>query len=242
MPNRIIKESICTSDNVDGLSAFQETFFYRLIVNCDDFGRMDARSKILKSKLFPLKDIRTDQIDAALEALSSAELVILYEVDGKPFLQMKTWEKHQQMRAKKSKYPSPDEACNHLISDDIKCPRNPIQSESNPESESNPNPVRESARGRAHTQETANDGFETFWNAYPRKTGDTREAYMAWLRALKNGATLELVLEALRWQTEEWKREGQPQYIPSPTKWLDNRRWTEKPRGTGKQTTTFMDL
>ena len=139
MPNRILKESICTSDNIDQLSAFEETVFYSLIVNCDDFGRFDGRPKIIASKLFPLKDIRTNQIESALRALTLAELVILYEVDGKPFLQMKTWDRHQQIRAKKSKYPAPDDGmikhdinCNQMISNDIKCPRNPIQSESNP--------------------------------------------------------------------------------------------------------------
>ena len=142
MPNRILKESICTSENIDGLSAFQETVFYRLIVNCDDYGRMDARPKLMASKLFPLKDIRAAQMEDALRALTSAELVTLYEVDGKPFLQMNTWDRHQQVRAKKSKYPSPESGkltsaniCNQMISDDSKCPRNPIQSESNP----NPN-------------------------------------------------------------------------------------------------------
>lgn len=146
MPNRILKESICTSDNIDKLSAFEETVFYRLIVNCDDYGRFDGRPKIIASKLFPLKDIRTTQIESALRTLTSAELVILYEVDGKPFLQMKTWDRHQQIRAKKSKYPAPDDGniaheniCNQMISDDSKCPRNPIviQSESESESESN---------------------------------------------------------------------------------------------------------
>ena len=141
MPNRILKESICASENVDQLSAFQETFFYRLIVNCDDYGRMDARPKILASRLFPLKDIRSTQIEEALRALTSAELVILYEVDGKPFLQMKTWDRHQQVRAKKSKYPSPNESnCKQLIADDSKCPRNPIQYESNPNQNTNCEP------------------------------------------------------------------------------------------------------
>ena len=136
MPNRILKESICASENIDRLSAFQETFFYRLMVNCDDYGRMDARPKILSARLFPLKEVRSNQIEDALRALTSAELVILYEVDGKPFLQMKTWDKHQQVRAKKSKYPSPDDStCYQMIADDSKCPRNPIQYES----ESNPN-------------------------------------------------------------------------------------------------------
>jgi hypothetical protein len=143
MPNRILKESICTSDSIDQLSAFEETVFYRLIVNCDDYGRFDGRPKIIASKLFPLKDIRASQIESALRKLTSAELVILYEVGGKPFLQMKTWDRHQQIRAKKSKYPAPESEngtpsiiCNQLISDDSKCPRNPIQSESESESES----------------------------------------------------------------------------------------------------------
>ena len=112
MPTRYLKESICTSDNIDQLSAFQETFFYRLIVNCDDYGRMDARPKILASKLFPLKTIRVEQIMDALRALTSAELVTLYSVGGKPFVQMNTWDKHQTCRAKVSKYPGPEDADN----------------------------------------------------------------------------------------------------------------------------------
>ena len=43
MPNRILKESICTNEQIDGLTAFEETVFYRLIVICDDFGRFDGR-------------------------------------------------------------------------------------------------------------------------------------------------------------------------------------------------------
>jgi len=151
VPNRILKESICTSEEIDKLSAFQETVFYRLIVNCDDFGRADARPKLLASKLFPLKDIRAAQIEDALRALTSAELVITYTVGGKPFLQMKTWDKHQQVRNKVSKFPSPEDAdCEQLQSNDIICNQmianvpviqsNPIQSESNPNP--NPNPTR----------------------------------------------------------------------------------------------------
>ena len=152
MPNRIIKESICSSENVDQLSPFNETFFYRLIVNCDDFGRMDARVKILSSRLFPLKDIKPEEVQSALNALNEADLIILYEVDGKPYLQMKTWDKHQQVRAKRSKYPSPDSSlqasatiCKQMLSNDSKCPRNPIQSESNPNPNPYPNPMLDDA-------------------------------------------------------------------------------------------------
>lgn len=128
MPNRIIKESICTSDNLDALSWFEEVLFYRLIVNCDDFGRMDARPPILRARLFPLKTVTDKQIISALQSLRSAGIIDIYDVDGRSFLQMRTWERHQQLRAKKSKYPSPDgnltapdSTCNQMISNDINC-------------------------------------------------------------------------------------------------------------------------
>ena len=128
MPNRIIKESICTSENIDGLTPFEETVFIRLMVNADDFGRFDGRAKILSARLFPLKNITPEEMTDALKSLVNADLVTVYEVDGKPYVHLNSWEKHQQTRASKSKYPAPSEStCNHLIADDSKCPRNRIR-------------------------------------------------------------------------------------------------------------------
>ena len=136
MPNRIIKESICTSDTIDELSVFEEVVFYRLIVNCDDFGRFDARPKVLSAKLFPLRDISVEQMQEAVNGLCKAGLIFVYTVDGRPYLQMTTWDKHQSKRAKKSKYPSPDESnptpeeynsdadestCKHMQADESNC-------------------------------------------------------------------------------------------------------------------------
>ena len=149
MPNRILKESICTSDTLDELTWMEEVFWYRLIVNCDDYGRFDARPAILRSRLFPLKSSITEKgVKEILNKLSTVGLVILYEYEDKPYLQLATWDSHQQVRAKKSKYPAPDDSCSHSISDDIKCPRNPIQSESNPNRESNSMPDAPSASDR----------------------------------------------------------------------------------------------
>ena len=126
MPNRIIKESIRTSDSINELSWFEECLFYRLVVSCDDYGRFDGRPAIIKGSCFPLKDnVTVKAIKDALEKLATAELVNLYTVDGKPYLSLPTWERHQTVRAKKSKYPSPDERdviedeniCNHMHAD-----------------------------------------------------------------------------------------------------------------------------
>lgn len=244
MPNRILKESICTSENVDQLSAFEETVFYRLIVNCDDYGRMDGRPKILISKLFPLKEVRVKQMEDALRALTSAELVTLYTVDGKPFLQMKTWDKHQQMRAKKSKYPAPadgvpslDINCNQMISSDSKCSRNPIQSESETETESetesNPKPTR--------PRDAVDMAFAMFWDAYPRKIGKGA-AYKAFERI--TGVPIMTMIDAIESQkrSRQW-REDNGRFIPNPATWLNQRRWEDDPQNENSSTgNAFADL
>lgn len=144
MPNRIIKESICTSDEINSLKPDEEILFYRLLVNCDDYGRFDARPAIIRAKCFSLRidKIKDKDIDIWLKSLTKSKLIILYKVNDKPYLQLITWEKHQQIRAHKSKFPGLDDENAVLISDDINCNQlksnvpviqsNPIQSESNP--------------------------------------------------------------------------------------------------------------
>lgn len=122
MPNRTLKDSICTSENIDLLSPLAECMFFRLIVNCDDFGRFEARPAVLKGKLYPLKDYSYDQIMSWLNELSKADLLFLYESDGKPYLQIKKWSKHQRQRAKFSKYPDPSgDNCQHMAAYDGIC-------------------------------------------------------------------------------------------------------------------------
>lgn len=109
MPNRILKESICTSDSIDRLTWFEEVLFYRLIVNCDDYGRFDGRAAIIKNRLFPLKEnLTAASVEKAISQLANAGLVTLYMFEGKPYLYLPTWADHQNVRSKKSKYPSPE--------------------------------------------------------------------------------------------------------------------------------------
>lgn len=109
MPNRILKESICYSDDLDCLTAFEETVFYRLMVRADDYGRMDARPAFLRSQLFTTRaDITEEQIGSALERLAEVGLIACYTVADKPYLYICTWQKHQRVRYTKEKYPPPE--------------------------------------------------------------------------------------------------------------------------------------
>jgi hypothetical protein len=128
MPNRIIKESVCTSENIDLLSTEAESFFYRLIVSCDDYGRMDARFSILRAKCYPLKvdKIKEKDIDKWLLELIKADLITYYVFNSRPYLEFKTWQDHQQVRANKSKFPGPNDEGSQPIEVDINC--NQLQS------------------------------------------------------------------------------------------------------------------
>ena len=226
MPNRIIKESICTSNEIDALKPEEEILFYRIIVNCDDFGRMDARLPILRAKCFPLRidSVKDKDIRAWMDSLIKQGLIFIYEVDGKEYLQMSTWEKHQQIRAKRSKFPAPDDGVIHKIANDINgkhplsnVPENPIQS--NLESESNPNPT--------STQSTLKDRFETFWTAYPKKRSKGA-AEKAWAKIKPNEQLTGEILSALeRAKTSaDWQKDG-GQYIPYPATWLNAKGWED---------------
>ena len=202
MGNRIIKESICTSDSVDELSWFEEVLFYRLIVNCDDFGRFDGRTAVIKNRLFPLKDnVTTKAVDAALQRLASVELVVLYEFEGKPYLHLPSWDKHQTIRAKRSKYPAPEDGmqraeiiCKQMNADESKCARNPIQSESN----SNPNPNPKKAPAAASALDRAMADFADMRKKIKKPlTEKARELTLSELEKLAPGdeATKVAILE-----------------------------------------------
>lgn len=125
MPNRIIRESIRTSESINKLRPLEEILFYRLIVSCDDYGRFDARPAIIKGSCFPLRNVTVKDIENALASLSTVGMIDLYEVEGKPYLQLTNWEQYQSVRAKKSKYPdkscgdlkASENICNHLLAD-----------------------------------------------------------------------------------------------------------------------------
>ena len=144
MPNRIIKESIRTSRNVNNLSDFNFRVWVYLITYADDAGRGSADPELLKGMVFPRrKGITESQIQKALTELANMGMVILYEVDGEPYFYFPNWADHQRIQTKHSKFPPPPdtsaihgESRSATVSHGESPPEsNPIQSESESESE-----------------------------------------------------------------------------------------------------------
>ena len=123
MPNRILKESICTSEKLAELSDFNFRLWAYLITSVDDYGRGDARPAIIKGRCFPLRDAITKaQIAGGMNDLAATGCIRLYEANGSQYFYFPNWERHQTIRNKKSKFPDPpaDEA-GHLKAIEINC-------------------------------------------------------------------------------------------------------------------------
>lgn len=158
MPNRMIKETIRTSRDVNNLTDFQFRTWVYLITYVDDYGRGSADPELLKGFLFPRrKGVTEQQISKALADLANMGMITLYQTDGEPFLCFPNWDKHQRIRTKVSKFPAPSlspeapmesdlrqsaASCGELPQaaagcGEMRLESNPIQSEY--EYESNPN-------------------------------------------------------------------------------------------------------
>lgn len=252
MPNRILKDSICTSSEVEQLSPEAEVFFYRLIISCDDFGRMDARPQILRAKLFPLKidRIHDDEVSGWLKEAATAGLVNVYEVEGKPYLELTTWADHQQVRAKRSKYPAPDNNNQQVKTSDINCNQvitnvpviqsNPIQSESKAVTRA---PAREEAAAASFQENKNGHGpiFELYESEIGALTPTIADGIKLWLSEHPADYVRDAIKEAVKYNTrkpayintvlETWKandyKKNKPKSRASPAK----TRWNDLPTG-----------
>lgn len=248
MPNRILKESIRISDSIDRLSWFEEVLFYRLIVSCDDYGRYDGRPAIIKNMLFPLKENLTLQtVTKAINNLASAELVVLYEFEGKPYLYLPGWNEHQAVRAKKSKFPAPEDGvitheiiCKHMQADESKCLRNPIQSNPNPKAEA----VDECAHARMTPPPPRSRAVDVFMKKItPTPSSASMYELLDFERELGTDVCLRAIDEALDNNARSWQyvkailRAKEEQGVRSLADWdrLEAQRMDAKARRTAQQ-------
>lgn len=84
-------------------------------------------------------------------------------------------------------------------------------------------------RDFAHTPD---DGFDRFWQAYPRHVGK-KDAQKVWAKLHPGPVLLDQILAALRWQahTPQWTKDGGA-FIPYPATWLRAERWEDEPFDT----------
>lgn len=74
---------------------------------------------------------------------------------------------------------------------------------------------------------TPDNGFEEFWQAYPRKENKPA-ALKAWNKIKPDAELRQVILNALeqRKQSDQWRKD-KGRFIPHPATWLNGRRWED---------------
>ena len=109
MPNRLIRDEMLESESILSLPVEARWFYVTILLSADDVGLFEATS----FKLARRADIRREWGDKLLLVLADADLIRLYEVDGKRYGFIPKF--RQRLQIKRSKYPLPPLS---LIADD----------------------------------------------------------------------------------------------------------------------------
>lgn len=203
------------------LGEFCQVLFPLIVANTDDFGRMPGDAFTVKNVVLPSSPRLEKDFEAALQIIAHVGLIKRYESNGAIYMQVNKFDEHQVNLHKRtaSKFPEPTESPgNSEIYRSNLTESN--RTELNPEQNRTQNT--EGARRRE-----ADDLFEQFWAAYPKKKAKD-DARRAWDKRRPDDALLAVMLRAIdvQRQSPDWQRNG-GQYIPYPASWLNAARWTD---------------
>lgn len=142
MPNRVIKESIWTSPNLNNLSWQAEWFFYRLLPLPDDHGCAELTALVVKGRVFPLRpEVTVKKIEEWTQELVHNDILSIWNENGRIYGFFKTWGQHQRVRSlHQRKTPAPPNFvvnCRQLLASDGLNPNpNPNPNNTCPEAQS----------------------------------------------------------------------------------------------------------
>lgn len=103
---RYIKPEFFDDEDLAAVSPLARLAFAGLWCQADRAGRLEDRPARLKARVLPHDDV---SMDGLLTELARGQFIIRYVVDGKGFIQIRSWEKHQRPHVKEpaSTYPAP---------------------------------------------------------------------------------------------------------------------------------------
>ncbi len=188
---RMIDPAFWQSARVAALSFEHRYLFIGLISNADDQGRMKAHPALIRSKVYPYDDIQLAPIEDGLRAIEEQGGIVLYEVDGTAYLQIRKWWTYQNPSwAWPSDHPAPDgwhdrlkyRRGNEVVTENWDTePSDPIVTPQWPQSETDVTSAPRTS-GRTSTRTSGNDsGSEDSLGAdAPATDADYQEIRLAW--------------------------------------------------------------
>jgi hypothetical protein len=122
MPNRVIKESIFSSPNLNRLNDSSECLFYRLLLITDDHGCFEATPDFIRGKCFSKKanNWGLKKIINSLVDLANNELIFLWTENEHLYGIFLTFKNHQRVRSLHNrKTPKPPRSLNVVSVNDF---------------------------------------------------------------------------------------------------------------------------
>jgi hypothetical protein len=107
---RVISSAMWEDEFFTSLPIFDRLLWIGLITcAADDQGRIQDNPALIRSKVFPLDDVKISEVDAALSNFKVVGKIDRYAVNGKHAIQIINWWKHQASNwAGKSLLPAPE--------------------------------------------------------------------------------------------------------------------------------------
>ena len=230
--SRNIKPGFFKNETLAECSPLARLLFAGLWCVADRAGRLEDRPKRIRAEVLPYDD---GSVDDMLNDLHRAGFITRYQINEQHFIQVRNFSRHQNPhhREAESTIPAP-EMSELRPSNASNTPRASLGlSPDKPETSRadslnlipdslNLIPAKPTCSPSASG--AVNDGFATFWNAYPKKVGKGA-AEKAWKKLKPDLPTVLKAIERTR-ATEQWRKDN-GQFIPHPVTWLNQRRWED---------------
>ncbi len=200
---RYLKPEFFFDDELAGLPFVCRLFFQGLWCHADREGRLENKPKILKAKIFPYDPVKVDQLLDQLDG----KFISLYEVDGRKYIQINNFGKHQKPHHTEKKSTIPEFNGYLTVKERLEPGRN---GNGNGNGEGNGKEKKNSPKKDSGIVFLRDFFRKTLWPIYPNKSGK-QKAEKYFLRTVKDQETaedLKIVVECYleHLKKETWKQ------------------------------------
>lgn len=234
---RTIKPEFFDSPGTARASHAARLLFIAMWCWADDWGVGAANPKALIGFAFPNDDdITASEFPTLRKEVADAFGVTFYEVDGRPYYCIPSWDRHQrtERKAKRQNPPPPSGVS----------PGNPGDSGTSDDSDGSSDDTHGSSGvgtgeqgNRGNTSCASDDAqrtdplerFPAFWDVYGKKV-DRKRAEQKWKAALKKrGVTPDLLIERAAAYVARQQAAGKhPEFTKNPDTWLNGENWNDE--------------
>jgi len=229
---RSIKPEFWTDEKVIELSFEARLLFIGLWNFCDEHGNTEGSSKRIKMQIFPADNL---DIEKYLEEIRLIGFLSYYEVEGKKYIHINNFNKHQKVNEKTAhKFPPPEKGKLSDQSDKKALDVSSLDVSSLGKEKTLSNPP-ELCLDSKPPPDTAALRFETLWSIWPKNLGakgSKSEALAKFKQIKPDDLLLTRMRRALTAQAEHKRgcvsRGEFYENFPHVVRWLSKRRWEDE--------------